>query len=132
MPRFRSLFRRFPSHRRGVRASWLLGGVGVLLLLLFVWEQASVDRLIIRLRDARAENRELVSEVNALAMEADQLSSLAQVKERAAAELGLRRPSTEQIVRLRFEPFHESTPQFALNPLPRDAEAASAREDGSR
>lgn len=128
---FRGGFGRFPD--RPLRSFPWIGWVAAfLLVILVVWEQASVDRLLIRLQQARAERRELQSEVNALAMEADQLSSLAQVKPRAAKELGLRRPSTDQIVSLRFETVEESSPQFALNPLARDAEAAAPREDGSR
>jgi len=73
-----------------------------LLILLTVWQQASVDRLVVEVEHERVLHRELDSRVNTLRLEADRLSSLAQVEARAMEELGMRRPATGDIVELRF------------------------------
>jgi cell division protein FtsL len=73
-----------------------------LLILLVVWQQTSVDRLVVRLDTAKHTERSLESQVNALALEANRLSSLEQVEDRARDELGLVRPGTENIVDLVF------------------------------
>jgi cell division protein FtsL len=104
-------------------AAW---GVAGLLVLLFVWQQASVDRLVLRLEREEDENQKLTSEVNALRLEANRLSSLEQVEERAVRELGLRRPVPEEIVRVEFEP---EDPAFHLLPGVGQAHAAPAAGD---
>lgn len=97
--------RRFPrpltrfSRRRSTAILW---GLVPLLILLVVWQQTSVDRLVVRLDTARDSQRSLESQVNALALEANRLSSLEQVEDRARDELGLVRPGTENIVDLVF------------------------------
>jgi len=73
-----------------------------LLILLTVWQQASVDRLVVEVERERVFHRELDSRVNTLRLEADRLSSLAQVEARAMEELGMRRPATGDIVELHF------------------------------
>ncbi len=130
-PRLARLARlvRFP--RLDLDPSLMLWGAGLVLAFLFVWEQASVDRLVMRLEKAEAQRLALESEVNALAMEADQLSSLGQVESRAHRELGLIRPATDQIVQLRFEESMEESPRFGLDPLVPEA-TAGTREEGPR
>ena len=56
-------------------------------------------------------------------MEADQLSSLAQVESRAMTELGLIRPATRQIIRLEFEESDGRLAGFPLGPIVPDATA---------
>jgi cell division protein FtsL len=96
-----------------------------LLVMLVIWEQASVERMVMRLEKARDERTKLESEVNALRLEADRLSSLGQVEQRAGHELGMIRPGTEQIVDLVFPGQQESSPGF---PWVREA-SAGTRED---
>lgn len=84
------------------------------LVILVVWQQASVDRLVARLDEERENHRELESQVNALRLEASRLSSLRQVEARAERELGLERPETRQIVDLVFED-SDHGPRFALS-----------------
>jgi cell division protein FtsL len=97
--------RRFPrpltrfSRRRSTAILW---GLVPLLILLVVWQQTSVDRLVVHLDKAKDVHRSLESQVNALALEANRLSSLEQVEDRARGELGLGRPGTEDIVDLVF------------------------------
>jgi hypothetical protein len=90
-----------------------------------VWEQVSVDRLVVSLGRERDARTQLESQVNALRMEADRLSSLGQVEARAERELGLVRPSTEQIVDLVFADEADRPKGLRLNPLVGDALAAS-------
>ena len=96
-----------------------------LLVMLVIWEQASVERMMMRLERGRDERTKLESEVNALRLEADRLSSLGQVEQRAGRELGMIRPGTEQIVDLVFPGQDESSPGF---PWVREA-SAGTRED---
>jgi len=96
-----------------------------LLVMLVVWEQATVERMVMRLEHARDEGTKLESEVNALRLEADRLSSLGQVEDRAEHELGMIRPGTEQIVDLVFPGQDQSSPGF---PWVREA-SAGTRED---
>ena len=93
--------------------------------MLVVWEQATVERMVMRLEHARDEGTKLESEVNALRLEADRLSSLGQVEDRAEHELGMIRPGTEQIVDLVFPGQDQSSPGF---PWVREA-SAGTRED---
>ena len=102
--------RAFPRSPRRGRETRPLRGVSVFLLLLVpvlvlltVWQQAAVDRLVVEVERERAIHRELSSRVNTLRLEADRLSSLAQVEARAMNELGMRRPATSDIVELSFE-----------------------------
>ncbi len=103
MPRFplsrlKSLGLRIP--RPGFTAGvWLAAPVLVLLL---VWQQASIDRLVVQLEAENDTHQELESQVNALRLEANRLSSLGQVEDRAERELGLIRPETDQIVNVVF------------------------------
>jgi hypothetical protein len=106
-----------------VVALWVLAP---LLVLLTVWQQASVDRLMLGLERERHVRRDLESQVNALRFEASQLSSLGQVEARAAEELGLLRPATDQIVDLVF-PEAKDGSFLALGSLVGDAQAAAPR-----
>lgn len=72
------------------------------LVLLLVWQQASIDRLVVQLEAENDTHQELESQVNALRLEANRLSSLGQVEDRAERELGLIRPETDQIVNVVF------------------------------
>jgi cell division protein FtsB len=97
-----------------------LGIVGAALVILFVWQQASVDRLLVRIQEEKETLGDLRTEVDALSLEANRLSSLALVQDRAHAELGLVRPATDQIVELSFETT-PTTQHFALRPLVSEA-----------
>ena len=108
---------------------WLLVPV---LTMLVVWQQASMDRLVRRLEQARDTNRNLEGQVNALGLEANRLSSLEQVETRAERELGLRRPGTEQIVNMVFDSDAEDPGSFALGSMMGDATAAARRGSAPR
>jgi cell division protein FtsL len=110
----------------------MLWGAGIVLVMLFMWEQSSVDSLVMQLEHAENRGRALESEVNALVMEADQLSSFVQVERRAERELGLGRPDTDQIVRLRFEDMPDESPRFHLDPLVPEAVAGPLEEGPDR
>ena len=101
------------------------------LVLLLVWQQASTERLVVDLEKQRDARRELESQVNALRLEANKLSSLGQVESRAERELGLMRPDTDQIVHLVF-----STPRddrvFGIRSLITDANAGPRRRGEHR
>jgi cell division protein FtsL len=130
MPRLRFASprtRRRRSHRPALLALWLLAPF---LIVLTVWQQASVDRMVQALDKERDARRALEGQVNALRFEASQLSSLGQVEERASRELGLRRPDTDQIVDLVF-PDREPESFLALGSLVGEADAAP-REGPSR
>jgi cell division protein FtsL len=119
------------NQRAGVHPVVAYGLLAFGLLLAFVWEQASVDHLLIRLERAKAERRNLESRVAALSVQADDLSSLVQVEERAVRELGLRRPATDEIVELQFaEP--PSNEHFALGKIVPDADARTRRGQQDR
>lgn len=90
---------RLAARRPSTRVLWALVP---LLILLVVWQQTSVDRLVVRLDTAKDTHRSLESQVGALALEANRLSSLEQVEDRARDELGLVRPGTDNIVDLVF------------------------------
>ena len=100
-----------------------------LLVMLVIWEQASVERMVMRLEKARDEGTKLESQVNALRLEADRLSSLGQVEKRAEHDLGMVRPGTEQIVDLVFPGQEESSPGF---PWVREASAATREDKDTR
>jgi len=126
--------RAFPRSPRMGREARPHRGVSVflvllvpLLILLTVWQQASVDRLVVEVERERATHRELQSRVNTLRLEADRLSSLAQVEARAMTELGMRRPAIGDIVELRFE----GEPSHFLGRFVGEAHA-SDRETGGR
>lgn len=97
------------SRRRVNAALWILVP---LMIILVVWQQTSVDRLVVQLEKEKVLHRDLESRVHALRLEANRLSSLEQVEERAQAELGLRRPRTEDIVDLVFGNENLSDPRF--------------------
>ena len=65
-------------------------------------------------------------------MEADQLSCLAQVEDRATRELGLIRPAPDQIVQLRFDRSAEESKRFILDPLVPEATAGTRGEGRPR
>jgi len=109
-----------------------LWAAGFALVMLFVWQQASVDRILMRLETARKTRNDLETKVSALSLEADRLSSLVQVETRAREELGLRRPSTDEIVQLDFEPPELQNQHFALGAIVPDANAATKPEDDPR
>jgi cell division protein FtsL len=112
--------------RRSTAVLWVLVP---LLIMLVVWQQTSVDRLVVRLDAARDTHNSLESQVNALALEADRLSSLEQVEERARDELGLVRPGTEDIVDLVFG--EENLSSYRLGTL-MGAASPAARKRASR
>ena len=101
------------SFRVGFRPGPMVWALVPVLVILVVWQQASVDRLVVSLDEERETHRELESQVNALRLEASRLSSLRQVEARAERELGLERPDTRQIVDLVFEDSGDG-PRFAL------------------
>ena len=88
--------------QRGAIAPALLWVATPLLVMLVVWQQASVEHLVVHLEGAKDDRTKLESEVNALRLEADRLSSLGQVETRAERELGMIRPETQQLVDLVF------------------------------
>ena len=94
------------------------------LVMLLVWQQASVDRLQLTLDGERDLRQGLQSRVNALSLEANRLSSLSQVQSRAERELGLVRPGTDQIVDLLFAPV-KGEQRFALRSLVGEANAGT-------
>jgi cell division protein FtsL len=120
----RNTWKRQPSRTR-ISTPFALWVVTPLFVMLVVWEQASVERLMMRLEHMRDEGTKLQSQVNALRLEADRLSSLGQVETRAERELGMIRPGTEQIVDLVFPGQDETAPGF---PWVREA-SAGTRED---
>lgn len=103
-----------------------------LLVLLTVWQQASVDRLVVALERDRDARTQLESQVNALRLEADRLSSLGQVEARAGKELGLVRPGTEQIVDLVFPGSEGRDGLFHLKPLVGEALAGPSENAAKR
>ena len=123
--------RHFPGRSRGSRPRRVAWGALALwigapaLVLLTVWQQASVDRLVVSLERERDVRTQLESQVNALRVEADRLSSLGQVEARAIRELGMERPTTEQIVDLVFPELETHDGRFHLAPLIGDAMAAA-------
>ena len=101
------------------------------LVLLLVWQQASIDQLVVQLEAERDTQRELDSQVNALRLEANRLSSLGQVEARAERELGLLRPGTDQIVDLVFSISREER-VFGFRSLVDEATAGPRREGSAR
>ena len=114
---------RFRPHPVGV-----YGLLAFVMLLTLLWEQNSVDHLLIRLERAKTERRDLESRVAALSVQVTDLSSMVQVEERAVRELGLRRPGLDEIVELEF-PDAQTGEHFALGRMVSEAEA---RPRGSR
>jgi cell division protein FtsL len=93
------------------------------LVLLLVWQQASIGRLVGQLETEKHTQRDLESQVNALRLEANKLSSLGQVETRAERELGLTRPETDQIVNVVFSTSREDR-AFGFRTLVPDATAS--------
>jgi hypothetical protein len=102
------------------------------LVLLTVWQQASVDRLVVALERNRDARTQLESQVNALRLEADRLSSLGQVEARAEKELGLIQPGTDQIVDLIFPGSEGHDGLFHLKPLVGEALAGTSENTVKR
>jgi cell division protein FtsL len=94
-------------------------------VLLFVWQLASLDRLVVDLERERDRHRDLESQVNALRLEANRLSSLGEVETRASRDLGLLRPDTDQIVDLVFENDDDPPVRLAFRPLVGEARAGT-------
>jgi len=117
------------SSRPRITTPMVLWVATPLLVMLVIWEQASVERMVMRLEKARDEGTKLESQVNALRLEADRLSSLGQVEKRAEHDLGMVRPGTEQIVDLVFPGQEESSPGF---PWVREASAATREDKDTR
>ena len=132
MPRFplshlKSLVLRIP--RPGFTAGvWLAAPVLVLLL---VWQQASIGQLVVQLETEKDTQRDLESQVNALRFEANKLSSLGQVESRATRELGLIRPGTDQIIDVVFSTAGDER-VFGIRSLVTDANAAPRRTGRTR
>jgi cell division protein FtsL len=129
MPSLRLWVARLARRRPRPNPVLVLWGAGIVLVMLFMWQQSSVDRLLMQLERAKNDRRELASEVNALGIEVDQLSSMAQVERRAVRELGLVRPGTDQIVRLRFEDVPGESPGLDLL-VPEAMAGTRAEDDG--
>jgi len=102
-----------------------------ILVLLLVWQQASIGQLMVRLETEKDTQRDLESQVNALRLEANKLSSLGQVENRAERELGLTRPETDQIVDVVFSTSRDER-AFGLRSLVTDANAAPSRKGRTR
>ncbi len=115
----------FPRRNRRSRggSQIMLGVLGITLLLVMVWEKASVDRLLVRLEHEKALHRDLETKVQALSMQADRLSTLSQVQDRATRELGMRRPSRDEIIRLDFQGPRDGDQHFAVGSLVPEANA---------
>ena len=118
-----------PRSQRGVIAPALLWVATPLLVMLVVWQQASVEHLVVNLEQAKDERTKLESEVNALRLEADRLSSLGQVETRAERELGMVRPETQQLVDLVFQGQEPSGSGF---PWVREASAGTLEDVGTQ
>lgn len=127
--RFRSLAGLRPVRLpRGILV-WALVPV---LVLLVVWQQSSVDRLSVRLEKEKQKTRQLETQVNALSLEATRLSSLGQVESRATRELGLVRPTPDQIVNLVFTPSDNDTRHPRFGTLVTEANAGIRPPGSSR
>jgi cell division protein FtsL len=111
--------------RTRVPGSWLLWALAPVLVLLFVWQLASLDRLVVDLERERDMHQGLESQVNALRLEANRLSSLGEVETRASRDLGLLRPDTDQIVDLVFENDDDPPVRLAFQPLVGEARAGT-------
>ena len=118
-----------PRSQRGVIAPALLWVATPLLVMLVVWQQASVEHLVVHLERSKDERTKLESEVNALRLEADRLSSLGQVETRAERELGMIRPETQQLVDLIFPGQENASPGF---PWVREASAGTLEDAGTQ
>lgn len=117
------------THRLSAMGRMILAfAVLVVLLLAFVGQQAAVDHLVVELERAHHDRLRLETAVNALSLEANQLSSLAQVEARAAEELSLDRPSNQQIVQLKFAA-DPGLPRLALGSLVGEANAQPSGND---
>ena len=101
------------------------------LVMLLVWQQASVDRLQLALDSEQNVRQDLQSRVNALSLEANRLSSMGQVGSRAERELGMLRPDTDQIVNLLFAPV-KGEQRFALRSLVGEANAGTRPGESSQ
>jgi len=124
----RHIWKREPSRPR-ITTPMVLWVTTPFLVMLVIWEQASVERTMMGLERARDERTKLESQVNALRLEADRLSSLGQVEQRAERDLGMIRPGTEQIVDLVFPGQDESGPGF---PWVREASAGTREGNEAR
>jgi cell division protein FtsL len=124
--------RRLARPRSGRWGHILFWALAPLLILLTVWQQASTDRLLVSLERDRDARTQLESQVNALRLEADRLSSLGQVEARAGHELGLVRPATEQIVDLVFPGGEGRDGLFHLKPLVGEALAGTSEDAAKR
>lgn len=127
LSRLKSLGPRIP--RLGFAAG-IWAAVPVLVLLL-VWQQASIGRLVVQLETEKDTQRDLESQVNALRLEANKLSSLGQVENRAERELGLLRPETDQIVDVVFSTSRDDR-VFGLRSLVTDANAGPHQKGRTR
>ncbi len=86
-----------------VRTPFLLGTFGFGLVMLFVWQQAEVDRLLVSLELEERRQGELETAVNTLRYEVESLASHGQVTDQAVRRLHMIRPSRHQIHRLQFD-----------------------------
>jgi cell division protein FtsL len=116
---------------RGLAPALVLTLLVPVLIMLLVWQQTSVDHLVVQLEKERDQNQELSSRVNALRLATSRLSSMGQVAARAGDELGLHRPGPEEIVDLRFEGDPENRP-FSFRPLVSEATASPHSGEGNR
>jgi len=82
------------------------------LVLLFVWHQAAVDRLVLRLDAEKERGSRLESDVHALRYEVESLASHGQVTGEAVERLSMIRPGQDQIVKLRFEGDASDAPRW--------------------
>lgn len=117
------VLRRTPLRARlRVHPVMAYGLVAFALLFAFVWQQSSVDHLNMELERAKAERRDLEVRLAELSVQAEDLSSLVTVEERAARELGLRRPATDEIVEVVF-PEIQAGSRFDLGQIVPEAQA---------
>lgn len=86
-----------------IRTSFILGAFGFGLVMLFVWQQAAVDRLLIALDSEERRRGDLEGAVNTLRYEVETLASHGQVTDQAVRRLRMIRPTRHQIHRLEFD-----------------------------
>jgi hypothetical protein len=130
LSRLKSLGPRIPRLPRLGFTAGIWVTVPVLVLLL-VWQQASIGRLVVHLETEKDIQLDLESQVNALRFEANKLSSLGQVENRAERELGLLRPETHQIIDVIFSTAREER-IFGFRSLVTDANAAPQKKGRAR
>lgn len=80
--------------------SLLLGGVVLIVILFYVWQQIQVVRLGYQIEDLAGERAALIRQQKGLRVEVARLKSLRRVEEIARRQLGLTTPKSGQVVTL--------------------------------